>query len=83
MILLYQRNEGTVFRVYFPCRLLTLTYTHTTDRSIYIFRNAEGGNADFVQLEQLFATAEPELSERDKENRIRYVMKGTTGQSDV
>lgn len=39
---------------------------------ILAFGNAEGGVADFSQLRQIFASAEPELSERDMENRIRY-----------
>ncbi len=39
---------------------------------IIAFGNAEGGVADFSQLRQIFANAEPELSERDMENRIRF-----------
>jgi len=39
---------------------------------ILAFGNAEGGVADFSQLRQIFASAEPELAERDMENRIRY-----------
>lgn len=34
--------------------------------------NAEGGIADFSQLRQLLANADPELTERDIENRIRF-----------
>ena len=36
---------------------------------IMSFGYAEGGLADFNQLEQFFANAEPELTTRDKENR--------------
>ena len=39
---------------------------------ILAFGNAEGGVADFSQLRQIFASAEPELSERDMVNRIRF-----------
>lgn len=39
---------------------------------ILAFGNAEGGVADFSQLRQLFASAEPELGERDMDNRIRF-----------
>lgn len=39
---------------------------------ILAFGNAEGGVADFSQLRQIFANAEPDLNERDMENRIRY-----------
>eukprot|EP00980_Cylindrotheca_fusiformis_P028215 scaffold22586_cov138-Cylindrotheca_fusiformis.AAC.35 len=39
---------------------------------ILAFGNAEGGLADFSQLRQIFASAEPELTEREMENRIRY-----------
>jgi len=41
---------------------------------ILAFGNAEGGVADFSQLRQIFSSAEPELSERDMENRIRYAI---------
>lgn len=39
---------------------------------ILAFGNAEGGLADFSQLRQIFGSAEPELNERDMENRIRF-----------
>jgi hypothetical protein len=39
---------------------------------ILAFGNAEGGVADFSQLRQIFLSADPELSERDMENRIRF-----------
>ncbi|KAG7358601.1 hypothetical protein IV203_015190 [Nitzschia inconspicua] len=39
---------------------------------ILAFGNAEGGVADFSQLRQIFASAEPELTERDMDNRIRF-----------
>lgn len=41
---------------------------------ILAFGNAEGGYADFSQLRQLFNRAEPELSERDMDNRIRFAL---------
>mmetsp|Transcript_24256 Transcript_24256/g.57128 ORF Transcript_24256/g.57128 Transcript_24256/m.57128 type:complete len:542 (+) Transcript_24256:115-1740(+) len=41
---------------------------------IMSFGYAEGGLADFNQLQQFFANAEPELTKRDKENRIRFAM---------
>ena len=41
---------------------------------ILAFGNAEGGLADFNQLSGLFNEAEPELNERDRQNRIRYGM---------
>ena len=44
------------------------------------FGNAEGGFADLSQLRQLFANAEPELSEKDMENRIRYAIGFSMGQ---
>jgi hypothetical protein len=39
---------------------------------ILAFGNAEGGIADLNQLNQIFANADPALTERDIENRIRY-----------
>jgi hypothetical protein len=39
---------------------------------ILAFGNAEGGIADLSQLRQIFANADPALSERDMDNRIRY-----------
>ncbi|KAL3942584.1 MAG: hypothetical protein SGBAC_003254 [Bacillariaceae sp.] len=39
---------------------------------ILAFGNAEGGVADFSQLRSIFSSAEPELTEREMENRIRY-----------
>lgn len=39
---------------------------------ILAFGNAEGGIADLSQLRQIFNNADPELTERDMENRIRY-----------
>ena len=39
---------------------------------ILAFGNAEGGVADFSQLRQIFRSADPELTERDMENRIRF-----------
>ena len=41
---------------------------------IMAFGYAEGGLADLNQLQQFFANAEPELTEREKENRIRFAM---------
>lgn len=41
---------------------------------ILAFGNAEGGVADFSQLRQIFSSADPELSERDMENRIRFAI---------
>ena len=41
---------------------------------ILAFGNAEGGLADFSQLRQLFGGAEPELTERQMENRIRFAI---------
>jgi len=41
---------------------------------IMSFGYAEGGVADFSQLQQFFANAEPELSDKEKENRIRFAM---------
>ena len=39
---------------------------------VLAFGNAEGGVADFSQMRQFFASAEPELTEREIDNRIRY-----------
>jgi hypothetical protein len=39
---------------------------------ILAFGNAEGGTADLSQLRQIFSNADPELTEREMENRIRY-----------
>lgn len=47
---------------------------------ILAFGNAEGGVADFSQLRQIFSSAEPELTERDMENRIRYSLAFTMTQ---
>lgn len=44
------------------------------------FGNAEGGYADLNQLRQLFANAEPSLSEKEMENRIRYAVGFSMGQ---
>ena len=44
------------------------------------FGNAEGGFADLSQLRQLFANAEPALSEKDMDNRIRYAIGFSMGQ---
>ncbi len=41
---------------------------------IMAFGYAEGGLADLNQLQQFFANAEPELTDREKENRIRFAM---------
>jgi hypothetical protein len=41
---------------------------------ILAFGNAEGGIADLSQLRQVFASAQPELSERDMENRVRFAL---------
>jgi hypothetical protein len=42
--------------------------------------NAEGGYADFAQLRALMESAEPELTEKEMENRIRYAIGFTMGQ---
>jgi hypothetical protein len=47
---------------------------------ILAFGNAEGGVADFSQLRQIFGSAEPELSEKEMENRIRYSVGYTMSQ---
>lgn len=47
---------------------------------ILAFGNAEGGVADFSQLRQIFSSADPELSERDMENRIRFALAFTMTQ---
>jgi hypothetical protein len=47
---------------------------------ILAFGNAEGGVADFSQLRQIFSSAEPELLERDMENRIRFSLSFTMTQ---
>lgn len=41
---------------------------------IMSFGYAEGGLADISQLQNFFANAEPELNNREKENRIRFAM---------
>lgn len=41
---------------------------------ILAFGNAEGGIADFSQLNQIFANADPQLNERERENRIRFAV---------
>lgn len=41
---------------------------------ILAFGNAEGGVADLSQLRQIFNSAEVELSERDRDNRIRFAL---------
>lgn len=41
---------------------------------ILAYGNAEGGIADVSQLNQIFANTEPALSERDRENRIRFAI---------
>jgi hypothetical protein len=47
---------------------------------ILAFGNAEGGVADFSQLRQIFGSAEPGLSEREMENRVRYSIGYTMSQ---
>lgn len=44
------------------------------------FGNAEGGFADLAQMRVLFSSAEPELSEKDMENRIRFAIGFGMGQ---
>eukprot|EP00979_Chaetoceros_neogracilis_P001951 scaffold349_cov267-Chaetoceros_neogracile.AAC.46 len=44
------------------------------------FGNAEGGFADLAQLRVLFSSADPELSEKDMENRIRFAIGFGMGQ---
>jgi hypothetical protein len=44
------------------------------------FGNAEGGIADFGQLQQIFQSAEEEISEREAENRIRFAIAYTMTQ---
>lgn len=41
---------------------------------ILAFGNAEGGIADLSQLRQIFASAQPELTQRDMDNRIRFAL---------
>jgi hypothetical protein len=47
---------------------------------ILSFGYAEGGVADFSQLESVFKSAEPELTEKDIENRIRFSISFTMTQ---
>lgn len=41
---------------------------------ILSFGNAEGGYADLAQLRALFNAAQPELTEKEMENKIRYAL---------
>ena len=47
---------------------------------ILAFGNAEGGYADLSKLRQLLSNAEPQLSEKEMENRIRYGLGFAMGQ---
>jgi hypothetical protein len=47
---------------------------------ILAFGNAEGGVADLNQLRQIYRSAEPSISERDEENRIRFALGYTMSQ---
>jgi len=47
---------------------------------ILAFGNAEGGFADLAQLRSLFSSAEPQLSEKEMENRIRFAIGFGMGQ---
>ncbi len=47
---------------------------------ILAFGNAEGGYADLSKLRQLLSNAEPQLSEKEMENRIRYALGFAMGQ---
>ena len=47
---------------------------------ILSFGNAEGGYADLGQLKQILINAEPEFSEKEMENIIRYSIGNTMGQ---
>jgi hypothetical protein len=47
---------------------------------ILAFGNAEGGFADLAQLRSLFNAAEPGLSEKEMENRIRFALGFGMGQ---
>jgi len=47
---------------------------------ILAFGNAEGGVADISQLRQIFAAAEPKLTDREMENMIRYTLGYTVSQ---
>jgi hypothetical protein len=47
---------------------------------ILAFGNAEGGYADLAQLRALFSAAEPELTEKEMENRIRFALGFAMGQ---
>jgi len=44
------------------------------------FGNAEGGYADLAQLRSLFSAAEPKLTEKEMENRIRFALGFAMGQ---
>jgi hypothetical protein len=47
---------------------------------ILAFGNAEGGYADLSQLQQIFNSAQSDLTERDKENRVRWALGYTVSQ---
>ncbi|KAL7567538.1 hypothetical protein ACA910_000144 [Epithemia clementina (nom. ined.)] len=47
---------------------------------ILAFGNAEGGAADLGQLQQIFASADKEITERGAENRIRFALGYTMSQ---
>jgi len=41
---------------------------------IIVFGNAEGGSADINQLRQIFNYAQPEIPDRDKENKVKFAI---------
>ena len=47
---------------------------------ILAFGNAEGGVADLSQLQQIFASAENEMADREVDNRIRFAISYTISQ---
>jgi hypothetical protein len=47
---------------------------------ILAFGNAEGGVADLAQLKQIFNSADNEMTERERENRIRFALGYTISQ---
>jgi len=47
---------------------------------ILAFGNAEGGVADLSQLRQIFAASQEEMTERERDNRVRYALGYTLSQ---
>jgi hypothetical protein len=76
-------SEILAFGMYTKCSFcLRVLNSDTVCIRLFLWAigNAEGGVADLNQLRQIYRSAEPSISERDEENRIRFALGYTMSQ---